>query len=70
MAPDIAPEGVWFKSSYSQETGNNCVEVADLAISGRVGIRDSRDKAGPALVVPAESFTAFVAAVREGRFGG
>jgi hypothetical protein len=68
MAPDLTSEDVWFKSSFSGETGNNCVEVADLTASGRVAIRDSKDKSGPALVIPAESFAAFVTAVREGCF--
>jgi len=68
MAPDLAPEDAWFKSSASGETGNNCVEVADLTSSGWVAIRDSKDKSGPALVIPAESFAAFVTAVREGHF--
>jgi hypothetical protein len=69
-ALDLAPEGAWFKSSASGETGNNCIEVADLSSSGGVAIRDSKDRSGPALVVPADSFAAFVAAVRAGRFGG
>lgn len=68
MAPDIAPEGAWFKSSYSEEGGNACVEVADLAATAHVAIRDSKDKSGPALVIPAESFTAFLTALREGYF--
>jgi len=68
MAPDVAPEAVWFKSTYSQENATACVEVADLTSSGRVAIRDSKDKAGPALVIPTESFAAFVSAVREGHF--
>jgi hypothetical protein len=68
MAPDLAPEDAWCKSSYSSENGGACVEVADLTASGRVAIRDSKDKAGPALVIPTESFAAFVAAVREGHF--
>lgn len=66
MAPDPAPDDAWFRSSFSGETGNNCVEVADLTASGRVAIRDSKDKAGPALLVSADAFAAFVAAVREG----
>ncbi|WP_333768377.1 DUF397 domain-containing protein [Streptomyces sp. IBSBF 2435] len=70
VAPDLAPEEAWFKSSYSQENGTACVEVADLTGSGRVAIRDSKDKAGPALLVPAEAFAAFVDAVREGEFPG
>jgi hypothetical protein len=68
MAPDVAPEDAWFKSSYSSENATNCVEVADLRSSGRVAIRDSKDKSGPALVIPAESFAAFITAVREDRF--
>jgi hypothetical protein len=27
-APDLAPEQAWFKSSYSDGTGTNCVEAA------------------------------------------
>jgi hypothetical protein len=32
----MTPESPWFKSSYSQESGSACVEVADLTASGRV----------------------------------
>jgi hypothetical protein len=62
------PAGVWFKSSYSQENGTNCVEVADLGFAAQVAVRDSKDKAGPALLFPADAFAAFVDAVRDGRF--
>ncbi len=58
---DVAPESAWFKSSYSNDTGGACVEITDLA--SQVGIRDSKDKAGPALVVPAASWSSFVGAV-------
>ncbi|MFJ2957109.1 DUF397 domain-containing protein [Streptomyces sp. NPDC087270] len=68
-APDLALDVDWFTSSYSQEQGNACIEVADLAPTGQVAVRDSKDKAGPALLFPTESFTAFVAAVRDGSFG-
>lgn len=70
VAPGDAPQGAWFKSSYSSESGNACVEVADLTPTGQVAVRDSKDKAGPALVFPADSFAQFVAAVRGGRFDG
>ncbi|WP_328468039.1 DUF397 domain-containing protein [Streptomyces sp. NBC_00448] len=70
MAPDVAPEQAWFKSTHSSENGTACIEVADLAPTGQVAVRDSKDKAGPALLFPAESFAAFVDAVRGGRFGG
>ncbi|MFD9206601.1 DUF397 domain-containing protein [Streptomyces sioyaensis] len=61
-APDVAPESAWFKSSYSNDTGGACVEVADL--TGQVGIRDSKDKNGPALVVPTAAWSSFVGLVR------
>ncbi|MFJ2560645.1 MULTISPECIES: DUF397 domain-containing protein [unclassified Streptomyces] len=46
--------------------GTNCVEVAHLAPTGHVGIRDSKRKAGPALVVPAAAWAEFVAGTRVG----
>jgi hypothetical protein len=69
MTSDLAPDETWFKSSFSGETGNNCVEVADLRTAGQVGVRDSKDTSARALVFPAESFAAFVTAVREGALG-
>ena len=63
-ASDVAPEAAWFKSSYSNDTGGSCVEIAPLA--GQVGIRDSKDKTGPALVVPTAAWSSFVGLVRSG----
>ncbi|MFF3159096.1 DUF397 domain-containing protein [Streptomyces sp. NPDC057910] len=63
-APDVADESAWFKSSYSNDSGGNCIEIADL--TGRVGIRDSKDKTGPALVVPAAAWSSFVGLARSG----
>ncbi|GAA5067224.1 DUF397 domain-containing protein [Nocardia callitridis] len=57
----------WIKSSYS-ETGGQCVEVAFLDESV-VGVRDSKDPAGPALVVPSRVWAAFTAGVARGAFG-
>ncbi|MER5769833.1 DUF397 domain-containing protein [Streptomyces sp. NPDC001985] len=53
-----APDKAWFKSSYSGGTGNNCVEVA--ALTGRVGVRDSKVRSGPALVVGSAAWASFV----------
>ncbi|EXU62896.1 toxin [Streptomyces sp. PRh5] len=64
IASDTAPEGAWFKSSYSEANGTACVEIAHLPHTAQVGIRDSKDKSGPALVVPAGAWAEFVAAVR------
>lgn len=64
MAPDVAPESAWFKSSYSNDSGGACVEIAGL--TSLVGIRDSKDKTGPALVVPATAWSSFVELVCSG----
>ncbi|MFF4836977.1 DUF397 domain-containing protein [Streptomyces sp. NPDC001315] len=69
MAADVAVESAWFKSSHSNDTGGSCVEIADLQDSREVGIRDSKAKHGPALVVPSDSWTAFVSAVQRPDFG-
>ncbi|GAB2715627.1 DUF397 domain-containing protein [Kitasatospora kifunensis] len=57
----------WMKSSYSQ-SGGNCIEVAPN-FPGVVPVRDSKNPEGPALIVPAASWSAFVAGVRAGDFG-
>ncbi|MET8702236.1 DUF397 domain-containing protein [Kitasatospora sp. NPDC004723] len=59
-------KAAWFKSSYSQN-GGTCIEVAPN-YPGVVPVRDSKDPQGPALIFPAESFAAFVDAVRAGVF--
>ena len=63
------PGAPWYKSSYSNGTGNNCVEIADLARTSHraVAIRDSKNPDGPALLIEPECFAAFVADVRDGR---
>jgi uncharacterized protein DUF397 len=56
----------WVKSSYSFSNGN-CVEVADG--DGGVGVRDSRDPAGPVLAAAAAAWTEFLARVRQDMTG-
>ncbi|MEV0038937.1 MULTISPECIES: DUF397 domain-containing protein [unclassified Streptomyces] len=64
-AAELAPGSAWIKSSYSDGTGNNCVEVAKpSAPHAAVGIRDSKDKRGPALTTTPQGWTAFIEYVR------
>jgi hypothetical protein len=58
---------VWRKSSFSNGTGGNCVEVADLPDGGRT-VRDSKDRSGPVLRFTPAEWAAFTAGVRAGEF--
>jgi Domain of unknown function (DUF397). len=53
----------WLKSSYSGSTGGECVEVAD-GFPGTVPVRDSKNPAGPVLVLGTDAWQAFVDGIR------
>lgn len=53
----------WFRSSYSNHDGGECVEVSSRPPSVRV--RDSKDKAGPTLTFSPEAWSAFVSFASE-----
>ncbi|TNH25094.1 DUF397 domain-containing protein [Micromonospora orduensis] len=57
-------DGVWRTSTRSGGEGN-CVEVAGFAET--VGVRDSKDRQGPALTFTDSAWSAFVVATRSGR---
>jgi hypothetical protein len=57
----------WRKSSYSGGQGN-CVQVADIP-ENSCAVRDSKDPAGPVLRFSADSWRAFIGAVKSGRIG-
>lgn len=57
----------WRKSSHSGGSGN-CVEVAGLR-PGAVGVRDSKDPGGRALVFTAQAWQAFTVRVKSGKLG-
>ncbi|MER7836299.1 DUF397 domain-containing protein [Streptomyces sp. NPDC096040] len=52
---------VWRKSSYSNGSGGECVEVAVTHPGAVIPVRDSkRDGEGPVLLFPAPAWAAFV----------
>ncbi|MTE14170.1 DUF397 domain-containing protein [Nocardia aurantiaca] len=58
MTVDLS-DAQWFKSTYSQPTAD-CVEIAHLS-TGAVGVRDSKDPGGPALVFAGDQWDSFLA---------
>ncbi|WP_405161506.1 DUF397 domain-containing protein [Nocardia sp. NBC_01499] len=56
----------WFKSSLSQG-GDACVEVA-FVDGEHVGVRDSKNPTGPALVFTPGAWDAFTAGIADGEF--
>jgi hypothetical protein len=58
----------WRKSSYSNGSGGECVQVADLPDGGRL-VRDTKDHGrGPILRFTPAEWRAFVAGVKDGEF--
>ncbi|MEU6880228.1 DUF397 domain-containing protein [Streptomyces sp. NPDC046712] len=52
----------WFKSSYSDSSGGNCVEVAfDPRAGTSVHLRDSKVPEGPTFAVTPATWSAFLA---------
>lgn len=57
------PNGVaWRKSSYSNQEGGDCVEVAD-GFTGVVPVRDSKVAGGPVVSFGDGSWAAFISEV-------
>jgi len=54
----------WRKSTYSNGSGGNCVEVADLP-NGQA-VRDSKYPQGPVLVFTTDQWRAFVRSIKAG----
>ncbi|MFC7265283.1 DUF397 domain-containing protein [Streptomyces lutosisoli] len=50
----------WFKSSYSDDEGGDCVEVA---FATTIHVRDSKTPTGPELQLTAPAWTAFLSEV-------
>jgi hypothetical protein len=57
-------DATWHKSTYSNGSGGNCVEVADLP--NGPAVRDSKHPEGPVLVFTREGWQAFVQGIGAG----
>ncbi|MGP4083496.1 DUF397 domain-containing protein [Streptomyces sp. KR55] len=55
----------WRRSSYSNTTGGDCIEVAD-SFPAIVPVRDSKAPDGPALVFEARAWSSFITTVKDG----
>jgi hypothetical protein len=53
--------GEWRKSTFSDANGGDCVEVAS---AGVVMVRDTKDRAGALLAVPADAWQKFTASLK------
>lgn len=65
MSTDDLSTAKWFKSSRSTST-KDCVEVAFL--DDGVGVRDSKNPTGAALVFTPSEWSTFTAGVQHGKF--
>ncbi|WP_018655548.1 DUF397 domain-containing protein [Actinomadura flavalba] len=52
----------WRKSRRSDESGDNCIEVANVPTT--VAVRDSKDPSGPKLLVDRDNFRRFAETVK------
>ncbi|WP_248960515.1 DUF397 domain-containing protein [Sphaerisporangium perillae] len=57
----------WRKSRYSADQGE-CIEVASN-LPGLRAVRDSKNRAAPALVVSPDEWAAFLSGVKRGEIG-
>lgn len=67
MEVDLS-RAAWRKSTSSNGSGGNCVEVA-RNLPGVVAVRDSKDPGGPRLIFTSTQWQLFAARVRIGDLG-
>lgn len=60
----VTGDAAWRTSSYSGTTGGDCVETAVGSLCGSVPVRDSKNPTGPAIVLGAHAWQAFVDGLR------
>ena len=52
----------WRKSSYSNGTGGECVEVAS-GLPGVIPVRDSKSQTGPVLLITPAAWSPFISSL-------
>jgi len=61
----VLPEVAWRVSTRSGNGGGNCVEAGPvLDGSGRVAVRDSKDRRGPVLLYTDDQWTSFLTGLK------
>ncbi|MEV1016070.1 DUF397 domain-containing protein [Micromonospora sp. NPDC049801] len=66
---EALPAVAWHISTRSNSNGGSCVEAGPvLDGSGRVAVRDSKDRTAATLVYGVSGWTAFVNGVKDGTF--
>jgi uncharacterized protein DUF397 len=66
MRPLTSSRPAWRKSSYSNDQGSNCVEVA--VTDDQILVRDSKHPDGPTLAFTPSEWRAFVSGVKASEF--
>lgn len=61
MTPDWS-KAVWRKSSRSNGSGGQCVEIAIMC--GFMAVRDSKNPSGPLIVFPSDVFGSFLTSLK------
>ncbi|QKW39938.1 DUF397 domain-containing protein [Actinomadura sp. NAK00032] len=65
MIPDFS-QASWIKSTRSQQTTDQCVELA--GVSGYAAVRDSKDPEGPKLVLEGRTWRNLRNQIKAGTF--
>jgi hypothetical protein len=63
MEDNELARATWRTATYTQGNGA-CVEVAGLG-GGRVAVRDTKDRTGPAIVITADQWRTFLASTQK-----
>ena len=66
MDTDLS-RALWHKSTFSNGSGGNCVEIA-RNLASIVAVRDSKDPSGPKLAFTKQAWSAFIQGIKQTEF--